>query len=102
VAALDHAVAAEVARARAMERALHGAAGDWEVRVAGLRVPVERTIDEETMKITFRGMLPVACEATVAELVHEGETVSSSACQVSGPCVIQWDFLAGQQASRAA
>lgn len=99
--ALDHVVAAEVSRARALERALHGGPHGWEIIVAGMRIPVRREISEENLSVVFHGMLGTPCSAVTAELRQHGETVSQMACSVTGPCAVRWDFRAGSPARAA-
>jgi hypothetical protein len=102
VAALDAVVAGDVARVHAMERALHGGGGRWQIRAGGFLVPVERIIDEESMRVVFHGMMIAACDIRGADLLHEDELISRQDCRITGPCVLRWEFLAAQSADRAA
>jgi hypothetical protein len=98
---LDAAVAGGIVQARAAERALHEDASSWAIQADGWRVPVQRTLDEAALTITFDGILPCDQSASVLELVHHGDLVSRMAYAVQGPCALKWAFSFGRTADRA-
>lgn len=106
----ETAVAQQVARAWALERALH-ARGPWGIRVElsdhvwiGSRTfPTERIIDETAQRVVFicpMWLHEVHAGEAVLELLCDGEEVSSRVMDLpAGDSVVEWELSIPQTAT---
>ena len=98
----DTAVAQQVARAWALERALH-APGPWILRSEHFISFADRIIDESNQMVIFMAPVyvdPDAAGEAVLELVCDGEEVSSRTVDLpAGDSVIEWELSLAQTAT---